>query len=208
MEERGTPGVCYQVRNEDYLPTLREIFVPAVNDPESWRAVRWGSKTLQWKRLNVLCQIVDCTASADVLDVGCGLGEFANHVIINHAYHGIDIVEEFIPIARKKAVDDSTFECHDLRDEPRPTDAVVASGTFTLCNDEIFWSMLDAMWESTRVLMAFNCKSLWAPKDCKSAVGYLRDPAETLALCRKRYTSNLKLDHSYLDHDFTIAMYR
>ena len=206
----------HQIKNEDYLPKLREVFVPAVNDPEPWRAVRWGSMELQVARLEVMADIVwNAQWTFTILDVGCGLGALVDHLELDYqksAYHGIDIVEESIVAAKHKfkGIPKVAFETHDLRDEPRPADAVIASGTFTISNDEIFWSMLDAMWESAKVLMAFNVKSTWAPDDCASAGGisYLRDPAETLKECRERYTRNLKLDCSYLDHDFTIALYR
>jgi SAM-dependent methyltransferase len=213
----------YQIKTEDYLDKLREVYVPAVNEPEPWRAVRWGSEELQSSRLEVMEELLlvsDLTEPYDwrfyspyksVLDVGCGRGELIRYIRASQGdgYLGIDIVPEMIESARN-TWPNMKFEVRDLRDEPRPAEAVVASGTFTISNDEIFWSMLDAMWESAGKIMAFNCKSTWAPEDCASAGGisYLRDPAETLTECRKRYTRDLVLRHDYLDHDFTIAAYK
>ncbi|KKK62623.1 hypothetical protein LCGC14_3002470, partial [marine sediment metagenome] len=176
---------------------------------------RWGSEELQSARLEVMARIVKRACQYErVLDVGCGLGELAmwlgNYSCLG-PYRGIDLVEELITEAKTRFDGRKyRFETHDLRDEPRPADAVIASGIFALCNDRIFWSMLDAMWESAEVVMAFNCKSSWAPENSKylGKTAYFRDPAETLAQCRTRYTRNLILDHSYLDHDFTIGMHK
>ncbi len=199
--------VAGQISDEKYLPLLRHIYVHVVNRPEPWRAVRWGSKELQSRRFEVLAELV--RGNDSVLDVGCGRGEFIEYLDESNAYLGIDLIPEFIP-ASKIIYPERDFETHDLRDEPRPANVVVASGTFTISSDKIFWSMLDAMWESAGRMMAFNCKSTWAPDDCVSVggIGYVRDPAETLAGCRERYTRKLKLDCSYLDHDFTIAAFK
>ena len=208
----------YQIKTEDYLDKLREVYVPAVNEPEPWRAVRWGSHKLQINRLITMEEFIKPCDS--VLDVGCGRGHLAWCLFTSGhdaEYLGIDLVSEYIGAALNNRYGSISlkdhpcrFEVHDLRDEPRPADVVIASGTFTISNDEIFWSMLDAMWESAGKIMAFNCKSTWAPEECASAGGisYLRDPAETLTECRKRYTRDLVLRHDYLDHDFTIAAYK
>ena len=216
----GTP---HQTDSSKYLETMRGIYVPAVNEPEPWRAVRWGSQELQIKRLDVLAELLLEPNALEyeleyeskygsVLDVGCGTGEFFRYFGTS-GYHGIDIVPEMIEVAAIRWGTGVRFEVHDLRDEPRPADAVVASGLFSVSNDEIFWSMLDAMWESARNVMAFNCKSSWAPKELEGIsvggdIGYFRDPADTLALCRERYSSNIVLRHDYLDHDFTLALYK
>ena len=205
----GTP---HQTDSSKYLETMRGIYVPTVNDPEPWKAVRWGSEELQVKRLMVLHDIIE--REHEVLDVGCGQGAFADYLDFLQPYLGIDIIEEHIVVAeRERGGYPNTFQCHDLRDGPRSADAVVASGLFSVSNDEIFWSMLDAMWGSARKVMAFNCKSSWAPKELEGIsvggdIGYFRDPVDTLALCRERYSSNIVLRHDYLDHDFTIAVYK
>lgn len=195
MKPEHTWGDCHQFPAEDYLEKMREIYVPAVNDKEPWRAVRWGSEELQSKRLEVMDDILsfiefgdyewnDALRYESILDVGCGRGELIRVVKLSQGddYLGIDVVPEMVDAA-ERTWPNMKFECHDLRDEPRPADAVIASGIFCITNDEIFFSMLDAMWDSAKVLMAFNVKSSWAPKDCPSVggIGYYRDPAETLS---------------------------
>jgi len=214
----------FQIPTDEFVEKLKEVYGPVADHPKQWKAARFGSEELQSKRMEVLSELLIESDDDDwwpryksVLDVGCGRGQMVSWAPYEFGYTGIDIVPEVIEAARKEwpATSDGQtrwpkFEVHDLRDEPRPAEAVIACCSFSISNDEIFWSVLDAMWESATKLVAFNCKSTWAPDDCEPAGGisYLRDPAQTLAECWERYTRNLVLRHDYLDHDFTLAMYK
>ena len=204
----------FEIETENYLPQLRELYVDRVNAIEPYRSARFGQPEFQSVRLEVIWDIVsDCKS---VLDVGCGRAEFIEYIDNDVAYHGIDLVEEFITWLKERRGHwpyPWTFECHDLRDEPRPAEAVIGSSVFALCNDEIFWSMLDAMWESATKILVFNCKSTCAEsmdgwEDQDYDVQYFRDPFETLKECSKRYTSKILYRHDYFNGDFTLGIYK
>ena len=149
--------------------------------------------------------------TGSLLDVGCGYGAFKEHLIIwdfwNIDYLGIDISPEMI----KAALDlrpNTPFEVRNLIEQPlsRKFDAVIASGIFQLAESrDIVDDMIDAMWDHTKHVLAFNMLSEHAPEKVPGEAYW--HPGGILANCQKR-APRVILRHDYRDNDFTIIMLR
>jgi hypothetical protein len=154
-----------------------------------------GGSRSQWRRFEVLASLLPHVGQ--VLDVGCGFGDFTPHVPPER-YQGIDVVPESIIEARRRHPE-HRFEQADVRRMGGAADYVIASGVFGLgWDDETF----EACWMMCGRAFAFNALSLWAGDG-----GARVDPLEVVAKARL-HTQKVRLYHDYLPHDFTIAMYR
>lgn len=177
------------------------------------RALQWGSALSQRLRFAALAGIGNLN-QASVLDVGCGLGDFAlwlqEHRVTSD-YTGIDITPRMIQMARLRAPA-LKFEVANLLDpsccfEDSSFDYVVASGIFFLRQQEpmaYLLTMVSKMFQLCRMGVAFNSLSQWG--DQKEAGEFYADPLEVLATCR-RLTDSLVLRHDYHPGDFTIYLY-
>jgi len=173
-------------------------------------SVAWGSTGSQELRFEVLSRIGDLRGKT-ILDVGCGLGDYyswLNRNGINADYEGIDICGDMIDQARKKHPT-AKFRTLDLMgmDVIGPQfDYVLASGTFNRRvedHERFVHDMVKRMFNLCRLGLAFNVMSIQA--DFKEQDEYYADPKTELAFCRS-LTPNVRLDHGYMPHDFTVFM--
>ncbi len=172
-------------------------------------AVDWGSRRSQQLRFQKLEQMLSIRAGDSLVDVGCGLAgflEYLNDRRIDVDYIGIDLSEEMISRCRSRypTADFITGSFLDL-DEIRG-DFVVASGIFNLRTTyplEFLRETVLRMYESCGRGMAFNCLSSRAEN--KEPGEFHADPEKVLDMCRQLEGDSV-LDHSYLPHDFTIAI--
>ncbi|MDD9718296.1 class I SAM-dependent methyltransferase [Dinoroseobacter sp. PD6] len=131
----------------------------------------WPNEADRQTRFAVMRALAPDGRMEDLCDLACGTGAFLDHL---HAaatpparYLGLDISETAIATARAKHGADR-FAVHDLLADPVPGqfDYVVANGLFTV-KDSLsaaeMWDFLrtatTAMWDMTRVGMAFNVMS-------------------------------------------------
>jgi cyclopropane fatty-acyl-phospholipid synthase-like methyltransferase len=194
---------------------LHGFYAPLlVQHQEPFKKVGWGSEKGQLTRFKLLSQAMMQSECKTVLDVGCGLGDFAFHCskVYGRGYTGIDIVPEMIEAAKKRHPTGPEFlEC-DLLTPPalgaRRFDAVVASGIFS---HRQAWSyevrMIWAMWAYATKMLAFNMLSAELPEGEREAHEVYREMAEILAFCQT-LTPYAMADHTYRRNDFTIFMYR
>lgn len=180
----------------------------------TFRAGDWGSPASQHTRFGVLTEdFIQSDCACSFLDVGCGIGDMSGHVLgtqWGHTYEGWDVAESLVAAAQARHCADRrhpTFLVRDLltSTETRAFDYVLASGLFTHRDAVWMCKAIARMWDLCRVAVAFNCLSTWGD----SQPGEFRaDPVWTLAWCRQQFTPYLKLDHSYLGHDFTLVLLR
>lgn len=177
------------------------------------RALDWGSREGQELRFRVLAGIGDLT-DARILDVGCGLGDFAAWMDANGIradYTGIDLTPELIAEATRRHPGRRFLAGGILDPDLLPEeryDYVLASGIFATypAGGAVFLRQaVRRMWGLCRRGCAFNSLSAWAP--AREAGEFHADPLETLADCRE-LTPWLALRHDYHPRDFTVYLRR
>lgn len=184
-----------------------------LNDPQ---ALSYNSRTTQELRFAQFLKLIPKDKPATLLDVGCGLGDFAGYLTRNNytqfSYTGLDLVPEMIAGAKQKQPSHS-FICGDLFTTALPAfDYVVSSGAlnivFTTAAEQpshIEHAILK-MWSIAKVGLAFNLLNIHSQKHFEQdSQFFYSHPAKTLQFCQK-ITPRTQLVDSYLDYDFTIAM--
>ena len=179
----------------------------------SYKALNWGSREGQRLRFQILTSIGDLNGKT-VLDVGCGLGDFAGWLResgTRAAYTGLDLTSELVRAA-KALHPEVTFLQGDILDRAtlasRRFDFVFASGIFaTYKEGGARWmeSCLRRMWDLAGEGLAFNALSSWS--EHRDPAEYHADPSATLA-----FVSGLSpwvvLRHDYHPRDFTVYVLR
>lgn len=178
------------------------------------RALDWGSRESQERRFGVLAGVGNLNGRS-VLDVGCGLGDFAAwcaRQAMAVDYTGIDITPRMVELARE-CLPAQAFRAADLFALPLPPegrawDYVVASGIFAKRQEDPERYLREAvahMFALSRVATAFNVLSTWAPASESSE--YHADPLRTLEYCRS-LSPWAVLRHDYHPRDFTVYLYK
>lgn len=176
------------------------------------QGVGWLDEEVQWRRFHALTTGIQFGISS-ILDVGCGYGElveFYNQrrpAWFKHVYYrGIDVIPEYIDIARARHgvfhdlalphLNMRVFNEVDVRAlSPNITyDFVVGSGVLAYYDMPEKLEILDAMWELTGKVMAFNMTK----KDAT-----IRD----LSMLLPRFGSgNWRVMHDYGLEDYTVVV--
>ena len=176
------------------------------------RKVGWGSEKSQQKRFEILCEVANIS-NATVLDVGCGLGDFYDYLVsksIKVEYTGIDINQNMIEKARQGR-SANKFLCADMKSdyfEENSFDYVFLSGAFNLSEDNHLANVektVSKMFAAARSAVAFNIMSLHAPYFGPGE--YYACPEKLLGMML-RLSKKVVLRHDYMDHDFTIYLYK
>ena len=117
---------------EYYRPLLKHY------TSDDTRIVSWRNQGNQHLRFFQMIDNIDFNFM-DVLDVGCGVGDFYEYIKKEHIkcnYKGIDILDEMINGAKEKYPDiKDKFECVDVLDYFEDTDWVLCNGAF---NSKLF----------------------------------------------------------------------
>lgn len=180
---------------------------------QSYKALNWGSREGQYLRFKILAEIGQLEGKS-ILDVGCGLGDFAEWLAQNNIrtdYTGLDITPGLLALARKnyprlKFVEGSILDEALLIG--RQFDFVFASGIFYSykTGGEAWLRMAVArMWGLCNEGVAFNSLSAWT--DCYDIDEYYADPSAIVAYCRT-LTPWLTMRHDYHPRDFTVYLSR
>lgn len=178
---------------------------------QSHKTLNWGSREGQHLRFRILAGIGQLEGKR-ILDVGCGLGDFAGWLAQNNIrtdYTGLDLTPELVEQARKN-YPELKFVQGSILDESmlagQEFDFVFASGIFATYQIGANLWQEDAvakMWGMATEGVAFNTLSSWAPD--QEASEYYADPAGVLIACRK-LTSWVVLRHDYHPRDFTVYL--
>jgi SAM-dependent methyltransferase len=167
----------------------------------------------QRKRFAIVDRIGDLNGRS-LLDVGCGCGHFWNHLAargIQTDYVGIDVTPA--QIAGARAINPgiaNRFILGDVMVHPfdRTFDYVIANGPLNVGCDEPVGTMLhliERMYQLCSIGMVVTMTSALTRKP-SSGVHYY-DPSEILKRIT-RITQNVRVDHTYLPHDFAVFCYR
>ena len=173
------------------------------------------SKRSQKKRFEKIFQVGDLNGRS-ILDVGCGLGHFYDFLVSKNwhgDYTGYDICSEVIQIARERHPDEhKRFQLVDILKEPPECrfDYVLANGPLNLPvpgidNDQLAVRFLKCIYELSRVGIVMTMTSSFTRKPSNDT--YYYDPCTILKKVTN-FCSNVKIDHTYLPHDFAVFCYK
>lgn len=151
-----------------------------------------------------------------LLDVGCGIGGFLDFLLSKNIaceYYGVDINVNMISEAKERhpAIAKSFF-LHDILEKPigRSYDYIVSVGPLNLdfgagINIEMTMRMIRAMYDMCHLGMAISMTSRLTARPHEGTFYYDSKIiyAQTIDFCQ-----NVRLDHTYLPHDFTIFCYK
>lgn len=184
------------------------------------RGVDWTSERDTKARYGKMLAIVEekrTHSPVSLLDVGCGYGgllAYSKGSGYNLAYTGIDIVGSMVNHARVRHAD-ATFvhadflECQELG----TFDYVVCNGIFTQklripidVMDKLFTAVMRKMVAMAGVGVAFNVMSDYAPR--QAAHLYYKSPLQLLDYCIGHFSRRVKIDHSYIDYEFAVYIYK
>lgn len=178
-------------------------------------------KSLNWKGLGASHQrFRQIWAGIDfnhksVLDVGCGFGELARFLSQRYqavSYTGIDLVPEFIEVAKNR-FPKYRFLARDYLEKPldEKFDVIVASGTLNTNapnNMEYRKKAIQTMFRYVKKVLVFNMLGSYPqPKNNPKSNIWHADSLAILKYCLG-LTPRVVLRHHYNPKDFTIFMYK
>jgi SAM-dependent methyltransferase len=175
------------------------------------RSCDYGDPRSQVAKFRVMAAVEGMRRGARVLDVGCGLAHFADHLEtegLEVDYVGVDLSPAMVARARERRPTLDIRQANLLHEDLGEFDVVVANGIFYLLGDEapaLMRALVERMWMRAKRALAFNSLSTWAPDPEPGE--FHADPLETMAFCRT-LTGRLVLRHDYHFRDFTIYAYR
>lgn len=188
-------------------------YAPRVSrDRENFDILDWGDRESQFKRFEVLSNLISLD-DLTVLDIGCGLGDlFAYLKSVNNlplAYVGTDLVAEMIELAKEKQKECQFFCCDVLASNPTKInfDVVFCSGVFNLRSEDNFGFLnyalvsLDKL-TKTNSKIIFNFLHNRIDQQYEHCFYY--DPVDVEQMFRMFYRDVKIIDH-YLPNDFTIV---
>ncbi|MCX6580703.1 MAG: class I SAM-dependent methyltransferase [Candidatus Aminicenantes bacterium] len=173
------------------------------------------SELSHMKRFEKILELGDFNGKR-LLDVGCGVGglyRFLKEKGIDCDYSGVDINPGMIASAREKYPEnkDKFFLFDILEKQMTETfDYVIAVGPLnlvfeTLRNMDFTLRLMKEMYRLAIVGSAISMTSSFTRKPNDETFYY--DPAAVLSETAK-FCVNVKIDHTYLPHDFTIFCYK
>ncbi len=109
-----------------------------------------------------MCRLVDFT-SFSVLDVGCGIGDFASFLlergVVFASYRGIDAMGPMIDSARERDLPGTSFLVGDVVSDPALIaggDWITLSGTLNAMGQDRAMTIIHRAWETARKGVVFN----------------------------------------------------
>ncbi|MDO8510055.1 MAG: class I SAM-dependent methyltransferase [bacterium] len=177
--------------------------------PHDPQTLHWGSKLNQVKRFEVLAAVGDLRGKS-ILDAGCGTGDlyqFLSDAKVPVNYTGIDIVPDFIRIARER-FPNVRFLLKDTFEENSGYDYVVASGTMSFKvhdNDRFYFEMIRYLYGLAKTAFAFNMLDRATHVDNETFAAY--DPRQVADFCGT-FCDHVQVVTDYLPDDFTVYLYK
>ncbi|MFA4858578.1 MAG: class I SAM-dependent methyltransferase [Candidatus Margulisiibacteriota bacterium] len=192
----------------------------------------WNNKTSQEQRFKVLRDIFSYAppcgllGGLEILDVGCGFGDFWGYLKKEKIaktrrikYHGVDISEKLLAVARKNHPD-AHFGLKNILKEDfgHHFDFVFCCGAFNIrfmeeeAHLEYVKDLLLKMFQLSKIGVAANFLSssgvyYLSDKDLNKNQYYYFRADEIVAYCRS-LTDKFVLRHDYHPSDFTVYMFR
>jgi SAM-dependent methyltransferase len=181
---------------------------------DTFEAAQYSSRESQEARFEILTQVGDLQ-DARVLDFGCGSGHLATFLKERGThchYTGVDIVEDFFPIARAKHPE-HRFGRWDEFDQER-FDYVLVSGVFNNRipdNESFLAESVSMLFDSCDLALSFNLMSTYV--DYQDPGLWYASPEKVFAMV-KQVTPFITLRNDYVvkqvpvPFEFAVYAYR
>lgn len=176
------------------------------------KGVDWNGKDSQYLRFDTLSNIFADKSDFSLLDYGCGYGELLTYLNTknykNIKYTGFDISDKMLIQASKKYKNG-----HFINKIPNnfKVDYAILSGTLhvKLETNEEEWkshilNTLNQLNQITTKGFSFNLLTSYSDEEYKKDRLYYASPEEIFSYCKKNFSKNVLLDHSYGLYEFTI----
>ena len=178
------------------------------------KSLFWTSKKAATLRYKELVADLDFEGKT-VLDVGCGFSNilpFISKKAKSFSYIGVDIVPEFIQVARNK-YPKHQFILRDYFDFPlkEKFDIVISSGTLNSNfenPDHFRKKAIKTLFDHARKAVGFNMAGFYPPpKNKKTSKVYYANSLTILEYCLS-LSPKLIFRHHYHQKDFTVVMFK
>ncbi len=177
------------------------------------------SKGKQKVRFEVLCAPWNI-AGKKILDVGCGfadLYQFLTDKGISVDYTGIELLPEFVQIARRRYPDAKIIEgdfLEALSEQGEKFDVAIASGTFNVLPQTVplqayknyVLECIRKMVEVSRQGVSVDFQSTYNI-DFRYSTGFYLSPTEALDLCLLRF-GRIALRHDYFPYEYAVFIFK
>jgi ubiquinone/menaquinone biosynthesis C-methylase UbiE len=159
-------------------------------------------------RFQVLNEIGDLRNST-ILDVGCGFGDlyrFLEKKKLNVKYHGVDINQNFIDIAKKR-YPHGKFELRDIEKNPftKKFDYVFGAGIFSLASFKNAKPIIEEQFRICKKGVAIDFVSTYVTY--KDDYLFYTNP-EKMFKFAKTLTKRVTLRHDYKPYEYCIYLYK
>lgn len=140
---------------------LLDTYCRLADQPDDARRVGWPARWVQQLAFEMLAGIADLRR-AEVLDVGCGLGDFYGYLAARGfagVYRGVDLSPAFVAEARARYPGASFAVVDVLAEGVAPADYVIASGLFdvrTPGSPAMLRAVLARLFDLARCGLAWN----------------------------------------------------
>lgn len=179
---------------------------------ESPKSLKWISYKSVAKRYRQLVRDLNFE-NKTILDAGCGMGDLLPFIYAkssNFDYLGVDIIPEFIDIAKKR-YEGNAFKVADVfgKDFNQKFDVIVSSGIMNHnISDwlEVRKKMIVKLFDLANEVLAFNMAGALNPIPSDQKIAYA-NAKEILDFCAT-LTPKLILKTHYHPKDFTVVMFK
>lgn len=188
---------------------------------QAFKKYHVSPKSLMWtSEKSITVRYQEILADLDfegrtILDVGCDFGDIIPLIAKkakNFNYTGVDIVPEFIQVARRKYLQHQfvlqDYYGHPLKDK---FDIISTSGTLNASLGrplKFRKQAIKTMFDHAKQCTVFNMAGFYPqPKNSKKGIIYYADSLTILKYCFS-LTSKIIFRHHYHQKDFTILMFK
>jgi SAM-dependent methyltransferase len=172
----------------------------------SAQGVHWNSQETQYRRFEILLEMIDIAEEESIVDVGCGFADlylFIQEKSIDlHSYVGLEIMESMVKEAQKR-VGCEIKVCDVLCDPLPEADYYICSGAMNiLTRDETYIFIKRCLNASTKGFV-FN---MLEGEDESMVYNYFR--ARDIELFAEELGATFSMKKGYLPRDFTVYLER
>lgn len=196
-----------------HIRTLYQQSLAAHGDSPA--GVQWP-KGRQDLRFSALLRHLPPTSTGSLLDYGCGLGHLREYMAEHYPllkYAGVDILADFLAVAKQRCPEASLSLIEDVGDLREDFDYIVASGVFNIRvlddpedNRAYVMDALRALFARCRSTLSVNFMS--DQVDFQQPGAYHQNVMEIYNFSRTHLSPRLVIDHSDMPYEFTLTVWK